>query len=76
MERKDERLALEVLRESKAQTKRWFIIAIVELVVLILTIISFLWYISLPLDTASDDVAQNSTDSSTNQYVGGDYSGN
>lgn len=75
MEQKNERLALEVLRESKAQTKRWFIIAVIELIVLILTIIAFLWYISLPIDTASNGVSQNSADSSTNQYVGGDYSG-
>lgn len=43
-------LATELLHELKASAKRWFIIAIIELVILVGVIAGFLWYISLPVE--------------------------
>ena len=53
-----ESLALEILKEVKAQSKRWFIIAIVELVLLVGSNIGWLIYESQYEDvtTTTDEV--------------------
>ena len=40
----DDSFALEMLKELKSQSKRWFIIAIIELVILIATNVGWLVY--------------------------------
>lgn len=49
----NESLATELLHELKVSAKRWFIIAIVELVIIIGIVAGFLWYISLPTEEVS-----------------------
>ena len=43
-------LATELIKELRASNRRWFIVALVELGVIIAIIVGFLWYISLPVD--------------------------
>lgn len=64
-------LATELIRELKAQSKRWFIIAIIELFIIIATVFGFLWYITLPISEVSVD----SKDGGVANYVGGNVSG-
>lgn len=56
-----EQLATEIMHELKASAKRWFIIAIVELVVIVSMLASFFWYISLPVEEVSQ-VTQEGTE--------------
>lgn len=50
-------LALEMLREVKAQSKRWFIIAIIELVIIIATNTGWLIYEST-FETVTEEQTQ------------------
>lgn len=70
----NETLATELLHELKASAKRWFIIAIIELVIICGITGAFLWYISLPVDYSEWSVEQESTDRSFNN-IGGYISG-
>lgn len=69
-------LALEILKEVKAQSKRWFIIAIIELVLLVGSNIAWLVYQSQYEDvtTTTDEVQtmediDNSTNSNYTQTI-------
>lgn len=66
-------LATELLHEVKASAKRWFIIAIVELCVMVAIIAGFLWYITLPIEEYT--IEQDATDRSFNIVNGGDFNG-
>ena len=66
-------LATELLHEVKARAKRWFIIAIVELCVLVAVIAGFLWYITLPVEEYT--IEQDATDRSFNIINGGEFNG-
>ena len=46
-------IAKEMLEDYKRQNKRLFIVALVELGIIIAIVIGFLWYISLPIDEIS-----------------------
>ena len=46
-------LATELLHELKASAKRWFIIAVIELFVIIAMAGGFVWYLSLPERSAT-----------------------
>ena len=61
-----ENLAMEMLRELKAQSKRWFIIAIVELVLLVGSNIGWWIYESQYETVATDEQVMEDIDSSTN----------
>lgn len=63
-------LATELLREVKAQSKRWFITAVVELAVIVVIVIAFLWYVSLPTD---ESIIEN--DDGNANYIGRDLNG-
>lgn len=69
----NETLAMELLHELKRSAKRWFIIAIIELVILVGVILSFMWYISLPVEEQYS-IDQEASDRSFN-LIGGDYNG-
>lgn len=72
----NETFATEMLRELKANAKRWFIIAMVELALILGVVGGFLWYNSLPVeDTTSTEVTQDAEDSGHNNFIGGDYNG-
>ena len=66
-------LATELLHEVKASAKRWFIIAIVELCVILAIVAGFFWYITLPVEEYT--IEQDATDRSFNIVNGGDFNG-
>ena len=66
----NETLATEMLREIKASAKRWFIIAVVELGIIIAIIVGFLWYCSLPVEDVTID-----SDNGNANYIGRDLNG-
>ena len=59
-------LATEMLHELKAQSKRWFIIAIVELVLLVGSNIGWLIFESQYETTTTDEQAMEDIDNSNN----------
>lgn len=61
-----ENLALEMLRELKAQSKRWFIIAIIELIIIIATNTGWLIYNSQFEEITTDEQLIEDIDNSTN----------
>ena len=65
-------LATELLHEIKASAKRWFIIAIAELVIIVMIIGTFIWYLTLPIDESLVDI---SNDAGITTYVGNDLNG-
>ena len=63
-------LATELLKEIQTSAKRWFIIAIVELLIILSMAGGFAWYLSLPIDEV---VVENDDGNAT--YVGNDLTG-
>lgn len=63
-------LATELIRELKAQSKRWFIIAVTELGIIVAIVLAFLWYLTLPIDQVSVDSADGNA-----TYIGRDLKG-
>ena len=66
-----ETLATELLREVKAQSKRWFTAFIIVLALWFATIGVFIWYISLPVEEY--DIDQTATERSFNIVGGSNY---
>lgn len=65
-------LATELLHELKASAKRWFIIAVIELFIILGIISGFVWYLSLPVDEYSVSV---DNDEGNANYIGRDLNG-
>lgn len=63
-------LATELIKELKAQSKRWFVIAVTELGIIIIIVIAFLWYLTLPVDQVSIDSKDGNA-----TYIGRDLKG-
>ena len=61
-----ENLAMEMLRELKQNSRRWFIIAIVELVLLVGSNIGWLIYESQYETTTTDEQVMEDIDNSNN----------
>ena len=70
MEHETMPLATELLKEVQISAKRWFIIAIVELLIILSMAGGFVWYLSLPIDEV---VVENDDGNAT--YVGNDLTG-
>lgn len=74
MKEVDESLATEMLREVKANSKRWFIIAIIELVVLVFTVTLFIGYLNTPIEetetTYTQEADTEGENSPINQNIG------
>lgn len=73
MKEMDVTLATEMLRELKANSKRWFIIAIIELLIIIGITGIFVWYINQPIEeviTYEQDADTEGENSPINQYIG------
>ena len=70
MEHETMPLATELLKEVQTSAKRWFIIAIVELLIILSMAGGFVWYLSLPIDEV---VVENDDGNAT--YVGNDLTG-
>jgi type VI protein secretion system component VasK len=71
---KEETLATEMLKELKAQSKRWFIIAIVELVIILFSAILFVAYLNTPTEekeeiSYSQDADTEGENSPINQQI-------
>ena len=66
-------LATELLHELKASAKRWFIIAVIELFIILAMAGGFVWYLSLPIE--EEVVTVESDDSGNANYVGNDVTG-
>ena len=69
MKEVNETLAMEMLRELKANAKRWFVISIIELVVILFTIGIFITYLNTPEEEVVEETSY-SQDADTE----GDYS--
>ena len=63
-------LATELIKELRAQSKRWFIVAIVELIIIVIIVAGFLWYLTLPIDEISIE-----NDDGNATYIGHDLEG-
>ena len=72
MEKETQTLATELLHELKDSAKRWFIIAVIELIVILSMAGGFIWYLSLPVE--EETVSVESDDGNAN-YVGNDVRG-
>lgn len=70
MEHETMPLATELLKEVQISAKRWFIIAIVELLIILSMAGGFVYYLSLPVDEV---VVENDDGNAT--YVGNDLTG-
>ena len=70
MEHETMPLATELLKEVQISAKRWFVIAIVELLIILSMAGGFVWYLSLPID----EVVVENDDGNAN-YVGNDLTG-
>ena len=68
-------LATELIRELRAQSKRWFIIALIELAVIILIVAGFLWYLTVPIDEISIDAEGGNANYVGHNLEGGLYNG-
>ena len=66
-------LATELLHELKASAKRWFIIAVIELFIILAMAGGFVWYLSLPID--EEVVTVEGDDNGNANYVGNDVTG-
>lgn len=71
---KEETLATEMLKELKAQSKRWFIIAIVELIIILFSAILFVAYLNTPTEekeeiSYSQDADTEGENSPINQQI-------
>ena len=72
----NETLATEMLREIKATSKRWFIAFCIMIVLELVTIIGFMWYITLPVEETTYEQSVDNIDSSdVRQTIGGDLDG-
>ena len=66
-------LATELLHELKASAKRWFIIAVIELFIILAMAGGFVWYLSLPID--EEVLTVEGDDNGNANYVGNDVTG-
>ena len=69
-----ETLAMEILQELKAQSKRWFVSFIIVLILWFATIGVFIWYINQPIEeietTTTQDDDTEGDNSPINQNIG------
>lgn len=63
-------LAYELLVEVKASAKRWFIIAMVELVIILAIIAGMLWYFTLPTEEYSEQTVTQDPEGDNNHVIG------
>lgn len=67
-------LATELLHELKASARRWFIAFLVMVALEIITVVGFLWYVTLPIEEYTyEQEIQDVEDSTVRQIIGGDY---
>lgn len=69
MKELNESLATEMLREVKANSKRWFIIAIIELIILLFTITLFIAYLNTPIEETETTYTQEADTEGENSPI-------
>ena len=69
---KDKHLALELLQEVKQSARRWFIISIVELLVIAILIFTLLW---VPQESVEVENQNGNANYIGNDNIGGIYNG-
>ena len=62
-----ETLATELLKEIKISAKRWFVAFCIMVVLEVLTVVGFMWYISLPVE---ETTVTQETSGNSNQLIG------
>lgn len=72
MENEAQTLATELLHELKASAKRWFIIAVIELFIILGIAGGFILYLSLPVE---DEIVTLESEDGNANYVGNDMTG-
>lgn len=73
VEMDNENLALEMLKELKSNARRWFTIAIVELIIILGITGMFIWYVNQPVDeeiTYTQDADTEGDYSTIKQSIG------
>jgi len=65
-------LASEILHELKASAKRWFILAMVELVIILAMAAGIVYYLTLPVDYETVTVENEKGNAN---YIGNDLNG-
>ena len=68
-------LAWELLRELKSSAKRWFIISMIELVIIFILVGGVVWYLSLPIEENNSVTQESEGDSNTMIGIGGNSDG-
>ena len=69
MKENEENLATEMLRELKSNSKRWFIISIIELVLLLFTITIFIAYLNTPVEETQTTYTQDADTQGENSPI-------
>ena len=72
---KQDTLAMEMLKELKANAKRWFIISMVELFIILCGAYFFVWYLNTPTEQEDEviytqDADTQGNNSGINQKIG------
>lgn len=72
----DDRFATELLHEVKLNVKRWFIIAMVELAIIVALAGTLAWALTLPVEESATTTQELEGDDNTDiNQIGGDYYG-
>ena len=66
----NQNLATEIIHELKTQNKRWIIIALVELTIIIDLAVAFIWYANLLSDETDTQSEPNYIEQDDDLYTG------
>lgn len=69
----EDKLTLELLKEVKANARKWFVIAIIELGVILTIIVS--WFVMsyvIPVEDTTTTEVEQQGDNGNNNYIGND----
>ncbi len=62
-----------MLTHLSLTAKRWFIIVLIELAIIVAQLVGFLWYISLPIEETTSVELENENGNAN--YIGNDMNG-
>lgn len=69
----EDKLTLELLKEVKANARKWFVIAIIELGVILSIVVSwFLMSYVIPVEDTTTTEVEQQGDNGNNNYIGND----
>lgn len=66
---KEEKFVLEMLAELKSNAKRWFIISIIELFIILGITGIFIWYINQPIEETTTEYTQEANTDGENSAI-------